>query len=276
MFAALKPVPMTVSVYVAIGLPGVKPRLCSLAYRALCIYTYTGLSMSPTSPRNHLLASMAPADLARWAPHLAQAELVRGQVLHEPGAVPDDVYFPETALVSLQHVLAGGVSAEVALVGRDGLVGLASVMLDSASPCRAVVRSAGLAWRLHARELHAELSRGREVLHLLLRYTQALTTQISQTALCRRHHAADQQLSRWLLVGLDRMEGNTLGMFEPLGAPVHGLSADQMQGALQRLQTAGAIDCQPDHVTVLRRDLLEQAGCECHGVIKTETDRLLP
>lgn len=232
--------------------------------------------MSPTQPRNHLLASMTAGDLARWAPHLAQAELERGQVLHEPGAAPDDVYFPETALVSLQHVLAGGVSAEVALVGRDGLVGLASVMLDSARPCRAVVRSAGLAWRLHARELRAELSRGREVLHLLLRYTQALTTQISQTALCRRHHAADQQLSRWLLVGLDRTEGNTLGMFEPLGAPVYGLSADQMQGAWQRLQTAGAIDCQPDHVTVLRRDLLEQAGCECHGVIKTETDRLLP
>ncbi len=232
--------------------------------------------MSSLQPRNHLLASMAAGDLARWAPHLVRAELARGQVLHEPGAAPDDVYFPETALVSLQHVLAGSISTEVALIGRDGLVGLAGVMLDSAPPCRAVVRNAGVAWRLNARELHAELSRGREVLHLVLRYTHALTTQMSQTALCRRHHAADQQLSRWLLVALDRTEGHTLGIFEPAVAPVQGLSADQVQGALQRLQAAGAIDCHPQHVTVLRRDLLEQAGCECHGVIKTETDRLLP
>jgi CRP-like cAMP-binding protein len=219
---------------------------------------------------------MAAGDLARWRPHLAAAELTRGQVLHEPGVAPVDVYFPETALVSLQHVLPGGVAAEVALVGRDGLVGLAGVMQDSARPCRAVVRSTGLAWRMAARELRAELSRGREVLHLLLRYAQALTVQMSQTALCRSHHAPDQQLCRWLLVGLDCTEGNTLGIFEPSTVPVQGLSADQVHSALQRLQTAGAIECHSDHVTVLRRDLLEQAGCECHGVIKTETDRLLP
>lgn len=276
MFATLEPEPLTGPVYVGNRFCGCKWRLCSVPNRAHVFYTYTASSMSSTPPRNQLLASMAAGDLTRWAPHLAQTELVRGQVLLEPGVAPHDVYFPETALVSLQHVLAGSVSTEVALIGRDGLVGLAGVMLDSAPPCRAVVRNAGVAWRLNARELHAELSRGREVLHLVLRYTHALTTQMSQTALCRRHHAADQQLSRWLLVALDRTEGHTLGIFEPAVAPVQGLSADQVQGALQRLQAAGAIDCQPDHLTVLRRDLLEQAACECRGVIKTETDRLLP
>jgi CRP-like cAMP-binding protein len=232
--------------------------------------------MSTLQPLNHLLASMAAGDMARWAPLLVRADLIHGQVLHEPGEAPADVYFPETALVSLQHVLPGGVAAEVALVGRDGLVGLASVMQDGAKPCRAVVRSAGMAWRLAARELRAELMRGREVLHLLLRYTQALTVQMAQTALCKSHHAPDQQLCRWLLVGLDLTGSNTLGSFEAAAAPIQGLSADQVQGAFQRLRATGAIDSQPDSITVLRRDLLERAVCECHGVIQAETDRLLP
>lgn len=231
--------------------------------------------MSAPAPRNQLLALLAAEDLARLTPHLRLAELSPAQVLQEPGVTAHEVYFPETALVSLQHVPAGGVPAEVALVGRDGLVGLTTAMLDDAIPCRAVVRSAGTAWRLDARELRAELARGLSVLHLMLRYTQAMTVQMSQTALCMRHHGPDQQLCRWLLVGLDRVGGQTLGVSEALAPSVRGLSASQLRAALARLQAAGAIDLQPDAITVLRRDLLEQQACECHGVIKAETDRLL-
>lgn len=230
--------------------------------------------MSAPPPYNRLLAALGD-DLGRWAPHLALTELSAGQVLHEPGLAPGEAYFPETALVSLQHMLPGGLAAEVALVGRDGLVGLAGAMLDSPVPSRAVVRNAGLAWRLGVRELHAELARGREVLHLMLRYTQSLTVQMSQTALCRHHHSPDQQLCRWLLVGLDRMEGDTLQTPQTLALPVRGLSTGDVQGALQRLQRAGAIEDRGGSITVLRRDLLEQAACECHGVIRAETHRLL-
>lgn len=159
MFATLKPESLTDSVYVANQVGGSNAPQCTVANGARVYCAYTGPRMSSTRPHNHLLASMAAGDFARWLPHLALAELPRGQVLHEPGAAPDAVYFPETALVSLQHVLTGGACAEVALVGRDGLVGLTSVMLDGARPCRAVVRSAGAAWRLAVRELRASCAR---------------------------------------------------------------------------------------------------------------------
>lgn len=232
-------------------------------------------TMPALAPRNHLLASLAPADLARWRPHLTPAALSPGQVLQTPGRTAGDVYFPETALLSLQHRSTTGAATDVALVGHDGMVGLTTAMLDNGGPCAAVVCSPGVAWRLGAREFHAELARGQAVLHLMLRYTQALTAQMAQTALCARHHDPAQQLGRWLLLGLDRLEGQPRGFSAALVAPLRGLSAGRAQAAMQHLQAAGAITCERDEITVLRRDLLEQQVCECHRIIQRENERLL-
>ncbi|MEQ1518233.1 MAG: Crp/Fnr family transcriptional regulator [Usitatibacteraceae bacterium] len=186
------------------------------------------------------------------------------------------VYFPTTAIVSLLYVMENGASGEIAVVGNEGLVGIALFMGGESTPSRAVVQSAGLGFRLQAHIMKAEFDRGGPVLHLLLRYTQALITQMSQTAVCNRHHSLDQQLCRWLLLSLDRLQGAELVMTQELIANMLGVRREGVTEAAHKLQTAGLIRYARGHITVLDRVGLEERCCECYGVVKHEYDRLLP
>ncbi len=226
--------------------------------------------------KNHLLAALAEEEWQRWQPLLEPVELPLGYVLYESGTTMTHMYFPTTAIISLLYVMENGSSAEIAVVGNDGLVPVAMFMGGGSTTSRAVVQSAGHGFRLNAKDLKKEFDRGRAVMHLLLRYTQALITQMSQTAVCNRHHALDQQLCRWLLLSLDRLEGPDLVMTQELIANMLGVRREGVTESAGKLQNAGLIRYARGRITVLDRPGLEQRSCECYGVVKKEYDRLLP
>jgi CRP-like cAMP-binding protein len=212
----------------------------------------------------------------RWRPHLEQVAMPLGQVLYESGATLSHVYFPTSSIVSLLYVMDDGASAEIAVVGNEGLVGVSLFMGGESTPSRAVVQSAGEGFRLRAQLMKDEFNLAGPVLHLLLRYTQALITQMAQTAACNRHHSLDQQLCRWLLLSLDRLPDNELVMTQELIANMLGVRREGVTEAALKLQQIGLIRYARGHITVLDRPGLEQRTCECYAVVKTEYDRLLP
>jgi CRP-like cAMP-binding protein len=226
--------------------------------------------------KNHLLAALPEAEWKRWASSLERIDMPLGQVLYEPGIALGYVYFPMTSIVSLLYVMENGASAEIAVVGNEGLVGVSLFMGGESTPSRAVVQSAGLGCRLKAPLMKAEFNRAGPVLHLLLRYTQALITQMSQTAVCNRHHSLDQQLCRWLLLSLDRLRGDELIMTQELIANMLGVRREGVTEGALKLQKAGLITYARGHITVLNRRGLEARTCECYAVVKREYRRLLP
>ena len=209
-------------------------------------------------------------------PLLESVDLRLGQVLYESGAALAHVYFPTTAIVSLLYVLENGASAEIAVVGNEGIIGVSLFMGGESTPSRAVVQSAGQGFRLKAKIMKEEFNRAGPVLHLLLRYTPALITQMAQTAVCNRHHTLDQQLCRWLLLSLDRLQGTRLVMTQELIANMLGVRREGVTEAALKLQHAGLISYARGHITVLDRKGLEKRSCECYLVVKKEYDRLLP
>ena len=230
-----------------------------------------------SSPKtNHLLDSLPDTEWLRWKPVLEQVEMPLGGVLYESGSKQSHVYFPTTAIVSLLYVMENGASAEIAVVGNEGIVGVSLFMGGETTPSRAVVQSAGQGFRLSAERLKAEFNLAGPVLHLLLRYTQALLTQMAQTAVCNRHHSLDQQLCRWLLLSLDRLSGNELVMTQELIANMLGVRREGVTEGALKLQRAGFIRYSRGHITVLDRPGLEKRSCECYAVVKKEYDRLLP
>jgi CRP-like cAMP-binding protein len=230
-----------------------------------------------TDPRrNRLLAALPAEDYARIAPSLEPVSLKLGDVLYESGSRLRHVYFPTTAIISLLYVMEDGASAEIAVLGNEGILGISVFMGGDTTPSRAVVQSAGDAWRLEARLLKSEFARFGPTMHLLLRYTQALITQMSQTAVCNRLHSVDQQLCRWLLLSLDRLESNELAMTQELIANMLGVRREGVTGAAGKLRDAGLIRYRGGKITVLDRAGLEARACECYGVVKTEFERLLP
>ncbi len=231
----------------------------------------------PPSPRqNHLLAVLPAADYERLYPHLEQALMPLGQPLYESGSHLRYVYFPTTAIVSLLYVMEDGRSAEIAVVGNEGIVGVSLFMGGETTSSRAVVQSAGDAYRLKGRVLKQEFERAGPMQHLLLRYTQALLTQMAQTAVCNRHHSLDQQLCRWLLLSLDRLASDELTMTQELIANMLGVRREGVTEAAGNLQSAGLIHYRRGHITVLDRSGLEARVCECYHVVRKEFDRLLP
>jgi CRP-like cAMP-binding protein len=232
---------------------------------------------SPHNPRqNHLLDALAADECERLFPHLELVEMSLGKVLYESGNQLRHVYFPTTSIVSLLYVMINGASAEIAVVGNEGIIGVALFMGGETMPNRAVVQSAGYAYRLNGQRLKQEFSRSGELHHLLLRYTQALLTQMAQTAVCNRHHSLDQQLCRWLLLSLDRLHANELTMTQELIANMLGVRREGVTEAAGNLQRAGLIEYQRGRITVLDRAGLEARACECYAVVKKEFDRLLP
>jgi CRP-like cAMP-binding protein len=228
-----------------------------------------------TPHQNHLLDALPRLDFARIASHLEFVELPLGEVLYESGGKLRNVYFPTTAIVSLLYVLEDGDSAEIAIVGNEGILGISLFMGGDTTPSRAVVQSAGHAYRLSADLLLQEFQRFGPTMVLLLRYTQALITQMSQTAVCNRHHSIDQQLCRWLLLSLDRLSSNKLSMTQELIANMLGVRREGITEAAGKLQRAGLIRYNRGVITVLDRPGLETRCCECYRVVKAEFDRLL-
>lgn len=234
--------------------------------------------MTPTTDprRNQLLAALPAAQLERWRPQLELVKMPLGRVLYESGGTLDHLYFPLDSIISLLYVMANGASAEIGVVGDEGVVGISLFMGGQTTPNRAVTQSGGEAIRLKARLLTEEFNKGGPVMHLLLRYTQALITQMAQTAVCNRHHSLDQQLCRWLLLSLDRLSSNQLVMTQELIANMLGVRREGVTEAAGRLQEAGHISYRRGQITVLDRERLEQRSCECYAVVKKEYDRLLP
>ena len=226
--------------------------------------------------QNHLLDALPAADYERLRPHFEIVALRLGDVLYEPGARMRYVYFPTTAIVSLLYVMENGASAEIAIVGNEGILGISLFMGGDSTPSRAVVQSAGHGYRMKAGLLKNEFSRFGVLMHLLLRYTQALITQMSQTAVCNRHHTVDQQLCRWLLLSLDRLSSNELTMTQELIANMLGVRREGVTEAAGKLQSAGLVKYRRGKITVLDRVGVESRSCECYQVVKTEFDRLLP
>jgi CRP-like cAMP-binding protein len=225
---------------------------------------------------NQLLAALPDEEWQRWSALLEPIDMPLGLVLYESGVGLDHVYFPIDSIVSLLYVMEDGASAEIAVVGNEGLVGVSLFMGGETTPSRAVVQSAGRGFRLAAQAMKNEFNRAGPVLHLLLRYTQALITQMSQTAVCNRHHSLDQQLCRWLLLSLDRLRGNELRMTQELIANMLGVRREGVTDAALKLQASGLIRYARGHITVLDRPGLERRTCECYAVVKKEYDRLLP
>jgi CRP-like cAMP-binding protein len=226
--------------------------------------------------RNSLLAALPDAEWKRWMPKLERVDMPLGQVLYEAGDTLKYMYFPLTSIVSLLYVMENGASAEIAVVGNEGLVGVSLFMGGDSTSSRAVVQSAGNGCRLKSHLMKSEFDRGGPVLHLLLRYTQALLTQMAQTAVCNRHHSLDQQLCRWLLLSLDRLEGNELIMTQELIANMLGVRREGVTEGALLLQKEGLIRYARGHITILDRKGLENRTCECYAVVKREYDRLLP
>lgn len=225
--------------------------------------------------QNHLLAALSPDIQSRFFSHLELIPMPLGKVLYESGDTMRHVYFPVDCIVSLLYVMESGASAEISVVGNEGLVGVALFMGGESTTNRAVVQSAGYAYRLSATRLKEEFNRHGDMMLLLLRYTQSLITQMAQTAVCNRHHSIDQQLCRWLLLSLDRLSDNKLVMTQELIANMLGVRREGVTDAAGKLQKAGAIEYSRGHITVLNRPMLESLCCECYAVVKKETDRLL-
>ena len=226
--------------------------------------------------KNQLLAAVPALEFQRWLPQFEWVAMPLGQVLYESGKTLSHVYFPITSIVSLLYVMENGASAEIAVVGHEGIVGVSLFMGGGSTPSRAVVQSAGEGFRLSAQAMNEEFNRAGPVMHLLLRYTQALITQMAQTAVCNRHHSLDKQLCRWLLLSLDRLQGNELVMTQELIANMLGVRREGVTEGAVKLQDAGLIRYTRGHITVLDRAGLEQRTCECYAVVKKEYDRLLP
>jgi len=241
-------------------------------------FTQRQTEMSETfSPQqNHLLAALPAAIQARLFPLLERVKMPLGLVLYESGDALRHVYFPADCIISLLYVMEDGASAEISVVGNEGLIGVAVFMGGESTPSRAIVQSAGFAYRMSGQRLKDEFNLHGELLMLMLRYTQSLITQMAQTAVCNRHHSIDQQLCRWLLLSLDRLPDNRLTMTQELIANMLGVRREGVTEAAGRLQKEGVIEYHRGHITVLDRLKLEDLCCECYAVVKKETDRLLP
>ncbi|WP_341913743.1 Crp/Fnr family transcriptional regulator [Polaromonas sp. YR568] len=233
------------------------------------------MAVSPDPRKNELLAALPDAEFQRWLPQLERVDMPLGQVVYESGSTLSHVYFPTTSIVSLLYVMENGASAEIAVVGHEGVVGISLFMGGESTPSRGVVQSAGEGFRLPANVIKEEFKHA-PVLHLLLRYTQALITQMAQTAACNRHHSLDQQLCRWLLLSLDRLQGNELVMTQELIANMLGVRREGVNEGATKLQNLGMIRYSRGRITVLDRPGLEKRTCECYAVVKKEYDRLLP
>jgi CRP-like cAMP-binding protein len=234
------------------------------------------MSAARAMQQNSLLAALPEAVRERLAPDLKLVNMPLGKVLYESGDKLRHVYFPTESIVSLLYVMENGASAEISVVGNDGIVGVALFMGGQSTPSRAIVQSAGHAFRMPGQALMAEFGRHEELQKLMLRYTQALITQMAQTAVCNRHHSIDQQLCRWLLLSLDRLPDNHLVMTQELIANMLGVRREGVTEAAGKLQAQGIIEYQRGQITVLDRPALEGLCCECYAVVKKETDRLLP
>jgi CRP-like cAMP-binding protein len=226
--------------------------------------------------QNHILDALPAAERERLFPHLKRVALPLGLVLYEAGDALRHIYFPTDSIVSLLYVLENGSSAEICVVGNDGVIGVALFMGGETTTSRAIVQSGGTAYRLTGRRLKQEFERQGETMHILLRYTQSLITQMAQTAVCNRHHTVDQQLCRWLLLSLDRLPDNKLAMTQELIANMLGVRREGVTDAAGKLQKLGVITYKRGLITVLDRPRLEKLSCECYSVVKKETDRLLP
>ena len=226
------------------------------------------------SQQNHLLASLPAAEWGRLSEKMELTSMPLGHVLYESGDTMRHVYFPTNSIISLLYVMENGASAEIAIVGNEGIVGISLFMGGETTPSRAIVQSAGYAYRLTGARLKQEFKRHGEMLHILLRYTQSLLTQMSQTAVCNRHHTLDQQLCRWLLLSLDRLSGNQLNMTQELIANMLGVRREGVTDAAGKLQKLDIIRYSRGKITVLDRPHLERMSCECYAVVKRESDRL--
>ena len=232
---------------------------------------------NPPNPRqSHLIAALPDDVCERIFPHLERVELPLGQALYESGDQLNHVYFPTTAIVSLLYVMENGASAEIAVVGNEGIVGIALFMGGETMANRAVVQSAGHAYRLKGQLLRQEFNRSGALQHLLLRYTLALFTQMAQTAVCNRHHSVDEQLCRWLLLSFDRLSSDTLFMTQELIANMLGVRREGVTEAAGNLQNAGLIKYSRGQITMLDRPGMETRVCECYEVVRKESFRLLP
>jgi len=225
---------------------------------------------------NQLIAALPGAELARWLPNFEPADMPLGAVIYESGCEMTHMYFPTTSIVSILYVMKSGASAEIAVIGHEGVVGLPLIMGGGSTPSRALVQSAGKGFRLAANLMLQEFERSGPVMHLLLRYTQSLITQMAQTAACNRHHSLDQQLCRWLLLSLDRLASNELVMTQELIGNMLGVRRESVTEAAGRLHKAGIIDYHYGRIVVLDRDRLEKRTCECYAVVRKECERLLP
>jgi CRP-like cAMP-binding protein len=231
---------------------------------------------SPSPEQNRILDALPPGERERLFPHLKLVALPLGKALYESGDRLQHIYFPTDSIISLLYVLEDGASAEIAVVGNDGAIGVALFMGGETTTNRAIVQSSGFAYRLTGARLKREFNRHGEVLNILLRYTQALITQMAQTAVCNRHHSVDQQLCRWLLLSLDRLSSPRLNMTQELIANMLGVRREGVTEAAGKLQKVGVITYSRGQIEVLDRRALERLCCECYGVVKKETDRLLP
>jgi len=230
---------------------------------------------TPDPKHNHILAALPRAARARLFPYLKLVPLPLGTVLYDSGDTLNHIYFPTDSIVSLLYVMESGASAEIAVVGNEGVIGIALFMGGETTPSRATVQSAGSAYRLTRKRLKDEFNRHGDLLQVLLRYTQSLITQMSQTAVCNRHHTVDQQLCRWLLLSLDRLSSNQLTMTQELIANMLGVRREGVTVAAGKLQKLGVIRYSRGQITVLDRPKMEKLSCECYAVVERETDRLL-
>lgn len=233
------------------------------------------MTRATTPVDNQILDALPQLERERLFPHLKLVSLPLGTVLYESGAALRHIYFPTNAIVSLLYVMQDGSSAEIAVVGNEGAIGVSLFMGGETTPSRAIVQSGGKAYRLTGKRLKLEFNRHGEMLHILLRYTQSLITQMAQTAVCNRHHSLDQQLCRWLLLSLDRLSGNQLDMTQELIANMLGVRREGVTEAAGKLQKLDVIRYTRGKITVLDRRHLERLSCECYAVVKKETDRLL-
>ena len=243
---------------------------------ARCSSVKVTMSKQHQPQQNHLLAALPAEVQGRLFPNLELIEMPYGNVLYESGDTMQYVYFPIDSIVSLLYVMENGASAEVSVVGNEGFVGVALLMGGDSTPSQAMVQSAGHAYRLLAQLFKDEFHRHSEMQVLLLRYTQALITQMTQTAVCNRHHSVEQQLCRWLLLCLDRVPGSELRMTQELMANMLGVRREGVTEAAGVLQKQGAIEYKRGRITVLNRPLIEKLSCECYAVVRKETDRLMP
>jgi CRP-like cAMP-binding protein len=234
-------------------------------------------SATPASPmQNHLLAALPAAVYQAWLPVLESVDMPLGTVLYESGTTLDHLYFPTTAIVSMLYVMENGESAEVAIVGNDGLVGIGLFMGGGSTPSRALVQNGGLGYRLPAAFAKQQFEECKPVMHLFLAFTQALMAQMTQTGACNKHHTLDQQLCRWLLLTLDRYQGMELRMTKQLISNMLGVTGAVMRDGAQKLEDEGLLHYANGHITVLDRPGVEKRTCECYALVKKEYDRLLP